>query len=81
VNELTKQDLDDIVVAEWSEILDVDGPSTDDDFFEVGGNSLLAVSLFERLEARLSVELPIDEFFADGTLGGLVAAVHAARPV
>ncbi|CRK61880.1 hypothetical protein [Alloactinosynnema sp. L-07] len=72
-------EVDDIVVAEWSEVLDIDEPAAADDFFEVGGNSLLAVSLLERIESRLDVELPIDEFFADGTLGALVACARAAK--
>ncbi|WP_424184742.1 phosphopantetheine-binding protein [Actinokineospora sp. G85] len=71
-------EVDEVVAAEWSAVLDVDDPRPADDFFAVGGNSLLAVSLIERVEAKLGVELPIDEFFVEGTLASLRDLARAA---
>ncbi|MEU6243456.1 phosphopantetheine-binding protein [Streptomyces sp. NPDC047024] len=68
----------DIVRAEWCEVLDVTSPEPDDDFFEIGGNSLLAVTLVERVESRLGVEVALEEFFLDGRLDTLVAVARAA---
>ncbi|MFD6880238.1 phosphopantetheine-binding protein [Streptomyces sp. NPDC054904] len=70
----------DIVRAEWCEVLDVTSPAPNDDFFDVGGNSLLAVTLVERIETRLGVEVALEEFFLDGRLDTLVSvAVTAAK--
>ncbi|GHG02025.1 phosphopantetheine-binding protein [Streptomyces filamentosus] len=70
--------IDDIVRAEWCEVLDVTSPEPGDDFFEIGGNSLLAVSLVERVESRLGVEVALEDFFLDGRLETLVSAARAA---
>ncbi|GAA2206592.1 hypothetical protein GCM10009850_020500 [Nonomuraea monospora] len=69
---------DDVVLAEWCDVLDVDAPSVDDDFFELGGNSLLAVTLIERIESRLGVEVPLEQFFVDGRLGTLLDSARSA---
>jgi thioesterase domain-containing protein/acyl carrier protein len=46
------------------------------DFFALGGTSLQAVQLVERLERRLGRRIPLSRFFADPTLGGLVQALQ-----
>ncbi|MGW3351294.1 phosphopantetheine-binding protein [Nonomuraea rubra] len=69
---------DDVVLAEWCDVLDVDVPEVDDDFFELGGNSLLAVTLIERIESRLGVEVPLEQFFMDGRLGTLLDGARSA---
>ncbi|ESP97473.1 amino acid adenylation domain protein [Streptomyces sp. GBA 94-10 4N24] len=66
-----------IVRSEWCEALDITSPDPDDDFFDQG-NSLLAVALVERVEARLGVEVALEEFFLDGRLDTLVSAACAA---
>ncbi|MEU9202805.1 phosphopantetheine-binding protein [Streptomyces sp. NPDC048332] len=70
--------IDDIVRAEWCEVLDVTSPDPSDDFFEIGGNSLLAVSLVERVESRIGAEVALEDFFLDGRLQTLVSAARAA---
>ncbi|MEO3871133.1 phosphopantetheine-binding protein [Nonomuraea sp. B12E4] len=69
---------DDVVLAEWCDVLDVTAPGADDDFFELGGNSLLAVTLIERIESRLGAEIPLERFFMDGRLGTLLESVRTA---
>ncbi|PWJ23323.1 nonribosomal peptide synthetase MxcG [Branchiibius hedensis] len=68
------EDASSVVVEEWSSALGVVTSSTDDDFFELGGDSLLAVELAHRVEGRLQIEFPIDVMFLDGTLGAVVEA-------
>ncbi|MFC9931834.1 phosphopantetheine-binding protein [Streptomyces sp. NPDC127190] len=70
--------VDDIVRAEWCEVLDVTSPAPGDDFFEVGGNSLLAVTLVERVETRLGAEVALEDFFLDGRLDTLISVARAA---
>jgi aryl carrier-like protein len=56
----------------WVESLDLDAVSGDDDFFELGGDSLQAVDMVYRLrEAGLT--LRIRDFFAGPTLRELAA--------
>ncbi|GLX93221.1 hypothetical protein GT755_03520 [Herbidospora sp. NEAU-GS84] len=54
-------------VAEiWTELLGQAPPSVDDDFFELGGQSLTMVQFLARVEEQFGVELPIDVLFASG---------------
>ncbi|WP_433281705.1 phosphopantetheine-binding protein [Micromonospora sp. CA-244673] len=63
-----------IVTEEWKKVLGVSDTDLGGDFFALGGNSLMAVTLVMRIEDRLEVALPIETLFVDGTLEGLIAA-------
>jgi acyl carrier protein len=62
----------------WAEILDIDEAEADDHFFEIGGNSLLAIDVVTAIQARTGVAVPLGDFFADPTPSA-VAAVVARR--
>jgi amino acid adenylation domain-containing protein len=51
---------DELALAElWREVLQLEGlPGADADFFELGGDSLLAFKLFDRIAERFGRELP-----------------------
>jgi malonyl CoA-acyl carrier protein transacylase/thioesterase domain-containing protein/acyl carrier protein len=55
----------------WAEILQHEAVDSDDDFFELGGNSLLAVNLFARIEREFGVKLPFSALLEAPTLGQL----------
>lgn len=50
---------------------------TADNFFAVGGDSLSAVELMERVEGELSIEFPLDAVFASETIAQVVEACIA----
>ncbi|KFF98745.1 hypothetical protein IQ62_23585 [Streptomyces scabiei] len=52
----------------------------DDDFFELGGDSLRAMRLASRLQAELGAELDIELFFDASTVRELTAALAEALP-
>jgi FkbH-like protein len=47
----------------WSEVLERDRVGVDDDFFELGGNSMAAALLMMRVGETLGVELPVTTMF------------------
>jgi amino acid adenylation domain-containing protein len=52
-----------LVLNTWAEVLDQPLPESDADFFDQGGDSLLATQIASRLNAHLSIELPVRAVF------------------
>ena len=53
------------VAATWTELLNVDCVDPDEDFFALGGDSLIAVQILAQLRARFGVDLPVELLFDD----------------
>ncbi len=52
----------------WQEVLDVEKVGVYDDFFELGGNSLLANQLLFRVHDAFGIELPLSKLFEATTI-------------
>ena len=59
------------IAAVWSEVLDVAGVGAHDNFFEIGGTSLLVVQVNARLREVFNREIPIVEMFRNPTVSTL----------
>jgi natural product biosynthesis luciferase-like monooxygenase protein/amino acid adenylation domain-containing protein len=67
------------VVQVWRDVLHVRRAGIDDDFFEVGGHSLLAARLLGKLEQTFGVQLPLRLLFEAPTARQLATAIDALR--
>ncbi len=65
------------LVAIWEQILGIDGIGVFDDFFDLGGHSLLGTQLVSRLRTEMQVEVPLARLFEAPTVAELAAAVEA----
>ncbi len=60
----------------WREILDVERIGIRDNFFDLGGNSLLATQLVSRIREEFQIELELKKLFQDPTISGLAAVME-----
>lgn len=68
------------LAAIWSNLLGIKKVGTDDDFFDLGGNSLIGVRLFAAIRKNHGVSLPLATLFEAPTIRDL-SALLAARGV
>ena len=65
------------IAAIWEDMLRVERVGLDDDFFDMGGTSLLAIRTTSRIRDLLGVDLPLRTLFERPTARALAAAIDA----
>jgi len=68
------------LAALFETVLRVQGVGAADDFFELGGDSLMGTRLLTRLRDQYRVRVSLDQLFEDPTVKGLAAALKASSP-
>lgn len=68
-----KSDLEKKLSSIWSSLLEIDKIGIDDNFFEFGGNSLLALKSLTELHTRHHLTLPITKIYQHPTIAGISA--------
>ena len=64
----------------WSDLLGVARVGIHDDFFALGGHSLVATRVVARVRSLLHIDLPLRTLFAEPTVALLARAIVAALP-
>ncbi|QCQ92200.1 non-ribosomal peptide synthetase [Rhodococcus sp. SGAir0479] len=65
-----------IVAGVFADILGVDRVGLDDDFFALGGNSLIATQVVSRLGAAFDATVPVRVLFEDSTVEALASRIQ-----
>ncbi|HEV7216779.1 MAG TPA: amino acid adenylation domain-containing protein, partial [Chloroflexota bacterium] len=63
----------------WEDVLGIERAGDDDDFFALGGHSLVATRVVARVRQTFDVELPLRAIFDDSRLGALARRIEQAR--
>jgi acyl carrier protein len=71
----TEQTLSEI----WMDVLGISSVSMDDDFFDVGGNSLSAIRLITLIQDKFEITLPVRRIFEFQSILDLAPQVDLAR--
>ncbi len=74
-----RSDLERQLVEIWREILKLERIGIHDDFFDLGGHSLMATQVVSRIRGQLNVELPLSEMFGYPTVAELALVVESLR--
>jgi FkbM family methyltransferase len=63
----------------WQTLLRCPPPSLDANFFDLGGNSLIATRLIDRVSRLLRVRLPLRRIYETASLGAMAEAIDGLR--
>ena len=64
----------------WEELLGANSIGPDDDFFDLGGHSLMAIRLMTRIKRDLGVRFDLSTIFDASTVSLLAARIREERP-
>ncbi|GAA2715013.1 SDR family NAD(P)-dependent oxidoreductase [Micromonospora olivasterospora] len=74
-----RTELEAVIAQVWRDGLGVPVVGVDDDFFALGGNSLVAVQLIAAMRKATGVRLPMRSLFETPTVAGLAARIEELR--
>ncbi|WP_255486811.1 polyketide synthase [Mucilaginibacter sp. SP1R1] len=67
------------ITAVWMSLTQLDKIGLDDDFFQLGGNSLLALKTVAQLKQQYNLEVPITKLYQYPTISGLVSFLSGSN--
>jgi amino acid adenylation domain-containing protein len=71
--------IEDALCKMWAQLLWVDQIAPNDDFFDLGGDSLAAMSLIDNIEKDIGVRIPLRVIFDHPVLSALVDTIVTTR--
>lgn len=78
--EAPRNDTEQALSEIWGRLLGVEGIGIKDNFFDLGGHSLVAVRLFNELSERFDVDLPMSVLMQSPTIEALAGLIRPAEP-
>ncbi|HEY9857485.1 MAG TPA: non-ribosomal peptide synthetase, partial [Stenomitos sp.] len=70
--------VEEVLAAIWGEVLDIEQVGIEDNFFDIGGHSLLLVAILSRLREKLGVDLSVRQILENPEISLLSPVVEQA---
>lgn len=67
-----------VLAGIWQDLLGIDRVGVNDNFFDLGGNSLIGLKVISSVQKNIGIKLPMVTLFESPTVGRLAKAVLAA---
>jgi acyl carrier protein len=67
--------LEEQLAGMWRQVLEVERVGVEDDFFELGGDSVMATQLLSRVKGAFSVNVALRDFFESPSVAGMAVLV------
>jgi surfactin family lipopeptide synthetase A len=71
-----RSELEALIASTWQDQLSVDRIGVNDSFFDLGGDSLLAIQVLNRLRQATNASIAFRSFFEAGTVAGLARIIE-----
>jgi phthiocerol/phenolphthiocerol synthesis type-I polyketide synthase E len=68
-------EIEQVVVNVWQDILGIDQLGIHDNFFDLGGNSLIGLKVISRLKKELNMDIPVTALFEGPTVSALAKVI------
>ncbi|ASS74675.1 hypothetical protein CIG75_06615 [Tumebacillus algifaecis] len=72
-----RNELEETIAGFWAELFGINRPSIQADFFDLGGNSLVAIQLVTRMRKQFGMDFPINTIFESPTIEALAQMVES----
>jgi amino acid adenylation domain-containing protein len=73
-----RTELEDVIAGIWEATLGIDGIGIEDNFFRLGGHSLLVGQVLSKIKAAFQIDVPLASFLEEPTVAFLARAVQRA---
>lgn len=72
-----RNEMESAVAEVWGEVLGLEGVGIHDNFYDLGGDSLLATQVYSRLTQRLTSDVTLQQVLMHQTVAGLAESISA----
>jgi len=74
-----RNDLEKVISEIFQEMLGLKEVGVFDNYFELGGDSLLASQVVSRMKERFKVQLPLNKFFEEASVSALAEFIETVQ--